>query len=183
MRLPIGLPIGLPVGWARAPRAARMAPARPRKVERFRLISEETFYLWGRCTLLGRAWERVAGRMARAASNRKNGKRPGSDEATDRAARRLKEEAQAATPDQGHLHREAQDEIGRQQHAGETQRESEQNLERKIQERTAQLEAFQYLVEGVRDYALFMLDTQGVITNWNTGAERIKGYRASEIVG
>jgi PAS domain S-box-containing protein len=42
---------------------------------------------------------------------------------------------------------------------------------------------FQLLVEGVTDYALFMLDPTGVVTNWNTGAERIKGYRDHEIVG
>lgn len=42
---------------------------------------------------------------------------------------------------------------------------------------------FRLLVEGVTDYALFMLDPGGIVTNWNTGAERIKGYKASEIVG
>ena len=39
------------------------------------------------------------------------------------------------------------------------------------------------LVEGVRDYAIFLLDTQGCISTWNSGAERIKGYRAEEIIG
>jgi PAS domain S-box-containing protein len=39
------------------------------------------------------------------------------------------------------------------------------------------------LVESVTDYAIFMLDTEGHITTWNLGAERIKGYRASEIIG
>lgn len=42
---------------------------------------------------------------------------------------------------------------------------------------------FRLLVEGVTDYALFMLDPNGVVTNWNTGAQRIKGYAAEEIVG
>jgi PAS domain S-box-containing protein len=44
-------------------------------------------------------------------------------------------------------------------------------------------ERFRVLVEGVRDYAIFMLDTQGHVASWNAGAEQIKGYRADEIVG
>lgn len=43
--------------------------------------------------------------------------------------------------------------------------------------------AFQLLVEGVVDYAIFMLDPGGHIVSWNSGAERIKGYRADEILG
>jgi PAS domain S-box-containing protein len=39
------------------------------------------------------------------------------------------------------------------------------------------------LVEGVEDYAIFMLDPDGYVVSWNVGAERIKGYRAEEIVG
>ena len=42
---------------------------------------------------------------------------------------------------------------------------------------------FRMLVQGVRDYAIYMLDPTGLITNWNAGAEAIKGYRADEIVG
>jgi PAS domain S-box-containing protein len=42
---------------------------------------------------------------------------------------------------------------------------------------------FRLFVEAVRDYAIFMLDTNGNITTWNTGAERIKGYKPSEIIG
>ena len=42
---------------------------------------------------------------------------------------------------------------------------------------------FRILVEGVTDYAIFMLDPEGRITNWNAGARRIKGYEAAEIVG
>jgi PAS domain S-box-containing protein len=42
---------------------------------------------------------------------------------------------------------------------------------------------FRLLVQGVTDYAIFMLDTSGVVTNWNTGAQHIKGYTAEEIVG
>jgi PAS domain S-box-containing protein len=42
---------------------------------------------------------------------------------------------------------------------------------------------FRLLVDGVVDYAIYMLDLDGRITNWNSGAERIKGYTASEIIG
>jgi PAS domain S-box-containing protein len=42
---------------------------------------------------------------------------------------------------------------------------------------------FQLLVEGVKDYAIFMVDPQGRIMTWNSGAERIKGYHAEEIIG
>jgi PAS domain S-box-containing protein len=42
---------------------------------------------------------------------------------------------------------------------------------------------FRTLVQGVRDYALYMLDPDGRVSNWNTGAEAIKGYSADEIVG
>jgi PAS domain S-box-containing protein len=42
---------------------------------------------------------------------------------------------------------------------------------------------FDSLVAGVRDYAIFLLDAQGNVRSWNAGAERIKGYRADEIIG
>jgi PAS domain-containing protein len=44
-------------------------------------------------------------------------------------------------------------------------------------------ERFRILVEGVKDYAIFMLDPYGHITTWNEGASRIKGYEAEESVG
>jgi diguanylate cyclase (GGDEF)-like protein/PAS domain S-box-containing protein len=44
-------------------------------------------------------------------------------------------------------------------------------------------ERFRLLVEGVRDYAIFMLDPEGRVASWNEGAERIKGYTAEEITG
>jgi len=44
-------------------------------------------------------------------------------------------------------------------------------------------ERFRFLVEGVTDYALFMLDPSGGVTSWNSGAEMMKGYRAEEIIG
>ena len=42
---------------------------------------------------------------------------------------------------------------------------------------------FRLLVDSVVDYAIFMLDPDGIVSSWNRGAERIKGYRAEEIVG
>ena len=57
------------------------------------------------------------------------------------------------------------------------------------EQRAAQLAAleserrFRLLVQGVSDYAIYMLSPAGEVTNWNRGAERIKGYSASEIVG
>ena len=63
-------------------------------------------------------------------------------------------------------------------------------ITRDITERVAAQDAlleserhFRILVEGVVDYAIYMLDPSGVVINWNTGAERLKGYTADEIVG
>jgi len=44
-------------------------------------------------------------------------------------------------------------------------------------------EQFKLLVQGVTDYAIYMLDPEGYIASWNAGAERIKGYKANEIIG
>ena len=44
-------------------------------------------------------------------------------------------------------------------------------------------ERFRLLIEGVTDYAIYMLDPEGIVTSWNTGAFRIKGYTADEIIG
>ena len=103
--------------------------------------------------------------------------------------------------DKARLYRAAQEEIGRRRKVEEALRENEQLLETKVAERTAELASanaelikeavqrahaegrFQTFVEGVADYALFMLDPQGIVANWNTGAQRIKGYSAAEIVG
>jgi PAS domain S-box-containing protein len=85
--------------------------------------------------------------------------------------------------------------------ARELQADLRKNLEREVRQQTSSLRdtserlrataaereqaegRFQLLVESVVDYAIFMLDPQGVITNWNAGAERIKGYKAAEIIG
>jgi len=44
-------------------------------------------------------------------------------------------------------------------------------------------EQFRLLVQGVTDYAIFMLDPEGNVASWNAGAERIKGYAPAEIIG
>ena len=44
-------------------------------------------------------------------------------------------------------------------------------------------ERLRLMIENVQDYAIFMLDPEGQIATWNLGAERIKGYTASEIIG
>jgi PAS domain S-box-containing protein len=57
--------------------------------------------------------------------------------------------------------------------------------ERKVAEQVLRQseEQFRLLVQGVSDYAIYMLDTDGRVTNWNLGAQRIKGYAPDEIVG
>jgi PAS domain S-box-containing protein len=44
-------------------------------------------------------------------------------------------------------------------------------------------ERFRLLVQGVSDYAIYMISPDGIVTNWNAGAARIKGYEESEVVG
>ncbi|MEP6885213.1 MAG: PAS domain S-box protein [Gammaproteobacteria bacterium] len=67
-------------------------------------------------------------------------------------------------------------------------------LEHKVRERTAELElaltrlteterGFGLLVDGVTDYAIYMLAPDGRIVSWNSGAKRIKGYDADEVIG
>jgi PAS domain S-box-containing protein len=58
-----------------------------------------------------------------------------------------------------------------------TERKRADEVRRSVEER------FRLLVESVKDYAIFILDPSGRVATWNTGAERIKGYRASEIIG
>jgi PAS domain S-box-containing protein len=58
-----------------------------------------------------------------------------------------------------------------------TERKSAQDTLRKSEEQ------FRLLIQSVTDYAIYMLSPEGIITNWNTGAERIKGYTPEEIIG
>jgi PAS domain S-box-containing protein len=57
--------------------------------------------------------------------------------------------------------------------------------ERKQAEQMLKLseQQFRLLVQGVTDYAIYMLDLEGKVTNWNLGAQRIKGYAPEEIIG
>ena len=56
--------------------------------------------------------------------------------------------------------------------------------QREAQQALLQAErGFRLLVQGVTDYAIFMLDPKGRVANWNAGAQRIKGYTPEEIVG
>jgi PAS domain S-box-containing protein len=58
-----------------------------------------------------------------------------------------------------------------------TERRNHEELLRMSEER------FRLLVEGVKDYAIFMLDTAGYVESWNAGAQKSKGYAAHEIIG
>ena len=84
--------------------------------------------------------------------------------------------------------------ITEQREAEAALRDLNATLEQRIEERTQEIQAafdrleeserrFRILVDGVTDYAIYMLDPEGYITNWNAGAERIKGYSAQEILG
>src|SRR6185503_19952815 len=78
--------------------------------------------------------------------------------------------------------------------AEESLRQLNELLEQRIEARTNQMteayerlrqseRRFRLLVGSVVDYAIFMLDEKGFVTNWNAGAERIKGYTSDEIIG
>jgi PAS domain S-box-containing protein len=55
---------------------------------------------------------------------------------------------------------------------------------RQVEQRALETESrFRQLVEGVVDYAIFHLDSNGMIATWNAGAQRIKGYKPEEIIG
>jgi PAS domain S-box-containing protein len=99
-------------------------------------------------------------------------------------------------------------EIVERQRAQEALQNAKQDLELRVRQRTAELtdanqvlivevaqrkqteeelrrteERFRLLVESVQDYAIVMLSPAGIITSWNVGAQRMKGYEAEEIIG
>ncbi|WP_083919437.1 PAS domain-containing sensor histidine kinase [Pontibacter roseus] len=62
-------------------------------------------------------------------------------------------------------------------------KKAEEDLQHAYQELKESEEKFRLLIEGVRDYAIIMLDSAGNIASWNEGARRMKGYEANEIIG
>jgi PAS domain S-box-containing protein len=90
-----------------------------------------------------------------------------------------------------HDHRQAEAELRRlkiilEQRIGEAtvrlhgEMAARSETEQELFQSAAQLEI---LIQGIKDYAIFMLDPNGYVTSWNSGAERIKGYQAHEILG
>jgi PAS domain S-box-containing protein len=65
---------------------------------------------------------------------------------------------------------------------GETQRRSSDH-ERTTERLRQSEERLQLLIESIQDYAIYILDPNGFVVSWNSGAQRIKGYTATEIIG
>lgn len=72
-------------------------------------------------------------------------------------------------------------------HALEERRTLNETLEQRIIERTAALnrseQQLDQLISGIADYAIYLLDADGRVLTWNTGAERTMGYAANEVIG
>jgi two-component system, NtrC family, sensor kinase len=83
----------------------------------------------------------------------------------------ISENARAVRDDQGKLlyYEGFVEDITQRKRAEKALRESEERL--------------RLVIEGVKDYAIFMLDKNGYVASWNSGAERILGYEAQEIIG
>ena len=103
--------------------------------------------------------------------------------------------AQAAVAiDNARLYQTSQKEVAARKLAEQGLVALNQTLEQRAEQRAKQLTAsltkledterrFRLLVEGVTDYAIYMLDPSGHVVNWNSGAERIKGYSRDFIIG
>src|SRR2546421_1808149 len=61
--------------------------------------------------------------------------------------------------------------------------EAKENVSQPLGDLKISDEQFLKIIGEVQDYAVVLLDSKGIIQNWNQGAERINGYRASEIIG
>lgn len=62
-------------------------------------------------------------------------------------------------------------------------KKAEDDLHRAYEEVRESEERLRLLIEGVTDYAIFMLNPAGIVATWNEGAKRVKGYEAREIIG
>jgi PAS domain S-box-containing protein len=103
--------------------------------------------------------------------------------------------AQAAVAiDNARLHQTSQHDIAARLAAEQQLQELNERLEQRAEERARLLRArsaqlresenrFRLLVDAATDYAIFMLDPEGIIASWNPGAARIKGYTADEAIG
>jgi PAS domain S-box-containing protein len=100
----------------------------------------------------------------------------------------------AVAIDNSRLYQTSLREVAARKAAEEQLQEFNRTLEQRAQERAERLAAsrieleeserrFRILVEGVTDYAIYMLDPTGMVINWNPGAARIKGYSRDEIIG
>ena len=100
----------------------------------------------------------------------------------------------AVAIDNALLYQTSQREIAARREAERELQVLNETLEQRAEERARQLTAsvmkledterrFELLVQGVTDYAIYMLDAGGNVVNWNPGAERIKGYASGEVLG
>jgi PAS domain S-box-containing protein len=100
----------------------------------------------------------------------------------------------AVAIDNARLYEESQRELSARRGAEQQLQAVNESLEQRIDQRTREVRdvfaklteserQFRHLVESVADYAIFMLDTEGIVSSWNLGAQRTKGYTAEEIIG
>jgi len=108
---------------------------------------------------------------------------PGLEERLRAAEQRLRELEQESRPQRTDTHATEQT----LKRANATLKQQASGRERELEASIARLaeteQRFHLLVDAVTDYAIFMLDAHGIVSSWNRGAERIKGYAPEEIVG